>query len=115
MKVLIPFLASSVAAVLQQPTTMDDSRPRTPSPPRAEFENGGFLTPVASFNFHIDCQGLDSEEDCNTALESAKFVGNLIAKDLLFRIPIKDPIGFHNSIEYYKYKTELDKPICNLF
>ena len=91
-------------------------------PTRQELEKLNFLSIEESFSFDIDCQGLGSEEECNSALESAKLVGSLIAKDLLFRIPIKVAIGFSNSIEaaigfsnnieIVTCKTELDKPIC---
>ena len=79
------------AHVASNPT--DENRMQ---PPRDLFTNQNYLGPNASFIFEFNCEILNVTY-CVKAEQELIRVGNLIATDILFRVPLKVKVSIVND------------------
>lgn len=84
-----------------------------PLPPRASFKK--FLRPEESFQFSVDCTNVTNAQ-CNETKGGLGMIGNLIAQDILIKVPIKVSVSFINDTnvpegERIQYEGFIQPPV----
>ena len=86
--------------ILNAPPRLETRANEATIPLRGEFNKYSFVSESESFQFHINCASL-SANDCENVNSTSRIVGQLIAKDVLIRIPIRINITFSDEMAVY--------------